>query len=190
MRPRPTNQTRTILQAAILSAISAMLASGCASSTETAPGKADAAAADQPPSPGTLRYDQGVFHQLLSNHEKVRRTVTTLDNGVEAVTESDDPEVAALLKDHVFAMKGRLETGRRVRVWDPLYAALFEHREKIHFEVEAIDQGVRIRETSDDPYVIALIHQHAQTVSGFVNTGHEEAGKAHPVPPRDAPPSN
>src|SRR6185369_15417247 len=78
-------------------------------------------ASDGPPRAGTLAYDKSIFTALLTDHEKVRRTVNVLPNGIESVTESDDPAVAARLVDHVTAMKGRLHDGRRVRQWDPLF---------------------------------------------------------------------
>jgi len=134
------------------------------------------------PKPGTLAYDQSVFHALLDDHTKIRRTVTLRPDGAEALTESDDPQVAALLKDHVNAMKGRLHTGRRVRQWDPLYIAMFDHADKVHLEITPTEQGVRVTETSSDLQVAALIQAHAATVSGFVATGTEEAAKSHPVP--------
>ncbi|MFN9918020.1 MAG: hypothetical protein ACK53L_35870, partial [Pirellulaceae bacterium] len=41
-------------------------------------------------------------------------------------------------------------------------------------------------ETSDDPYVVRLIQAHAKVVSGFVERGHAEAMKNHPVPQQTA----
>jgi uncharacterized protein len=45
--------------------------------------------------------DREVFQFLLSNHDKIKRTVKELPNGVETLTESDTPEIAAKIKEHV-----------------------------------------------------------------------------------------
>src|SRR6185437_16809693 len=41
-----------------------------------------------------------VIHTLFINHDRIKRTVTNLPNGIRTVTESDDPQIAALLKTH------------------------------------------------------------------------------------------
>jgi hypothetical protein len=134
------------------------------------------------PAPGTLAYDQSVFHDLLEGHGSMRRSVSEIEGGIEATTESDDPAVAALLADHVVAMKRRIENGGRVRQWDPLYIAMFDHAEAIHLDIQRTAKGVRVRETSTDPRVVALIRSHAGVVSGFAAYGVEESAKEHPVP--------
>jgi len=47
---------------------------------------------------------------------------------------------------------------------------------------EDTDKGMRITETSEDPYVVKLIQAHAKVVSGFVDRGFAEAMKNHPIP--------
>jgi hypothetical protein len=51
-------------------------------------------------------------------------------------------------------------------------------------EITDTEKGVRVVETSDDPYVASLIHSHADVVSQFIENGHEEVRKNHAVPPR------
>lgn len=155
---------------------------GAASVLVMAAGCSSGPAAEEPAAPGTLAYDRGVFHDLLQDHEKIRRTVTEVEGGVEARTESDDPRVAGLLKDHVMAMKGRIETGRRLRQWDPLYVAVFDQAEKIRLTVTPTEKGVVVRETSEDPGVAALIRAHAGVVSAFAARGFDESAEAHAVP--------
>ncbi len=139
--------------------------------------------ASQPtPPPGTLAYDKSIFTGLLADHDSIRRTVREIDGGIEATTESDDPAVAARLADHVTAMKHRIETGARVRQWDPLYIAIFDRAEAIHLDIERTAKGVRVRETSTDPRAIALIRSHAGVVTGFAASGFEESAKEHPIP--------
>lgn len=129
--------------------------------------------------------DMEVFHYLLENHTKIERTVKELPNGVETLTESDDPKVAAKIKEHVHWMEVRIETTNPIRRRDPLFAEIFRHTDKIKMNVEKTKSGVKVTETSDDPYVVKLIQAHAMVVSKFVNDGFQEAMKNHPVPGKD-----
>ena len=126
--------------------------------------------------------DRDVFHFLLTNHKKIRRTVKQLPNGVETLTESDDRELASKIKEHVRWMQYRVEETRPIRLRDPLFAELFRHTDRITMEREETAKGVRVTETSDDPFVAKLIKVHAEAVSGFVNRGFAEAMKNHAVP--------
>ena len=47
---------------------------------------------------------------------------------------------------------------------------------------EDTDKGVRVTETSEDPYVVTLIQAHAKVVSGFVERGFAEAMRNHLIP--------
>ena len=126
--------------------------------------------------------DHQVFQFLLRNHKQIRRTVRELPNGVETLTESDVPEVADKIKEHVEWMEYRIENANPIRMRDPLFAELFKHTEKIKMVHEVTDNGVRVIETSADAYVAKLIKAHAKVVSGFVERGFAEAMKNHPVP--------
>ncbi len=129
-----------------------------------------------------MRADQDVFHYLLGHHADIRRTVTRTVKGVETVTESDQPEVAKKIQEHVAAMHKRVREGRGLRYWDDLFAAIFKRHASIKMSVENTDKGVRVMETSDEPIVVALIQAHADVVSNFVARGFEEAHQNHPVP--------
>lgn len=133
-----------------------------------------------------MRADQEVFHYLLEHHSQIRRTVERLDNGVRTLTESDNSAVAAKIKEHVAAMHERVKSGRGLRFWDPLFVAIFRNTSQISMQVEQTPQGVRVTETSADPFTVQLIQAHAEVVSQFVQRGFEEAHTAHPVPPRPA----
>ncbi len=129
-----------------------------------------------------FQADREMFHFLLSNGKKIRRQVKMLENGIETVTESNDPKVAAVLKKHVASMYDRLEQGQPVRMGDPLFRALFQNADKITMEVKQTKKGVHVVETSDDPYVVKLLQAHAKVVSQFAKRGFQEAMKMHPVP--------
>lgn len=126
--------------------------------------------------------DHEVFKFLLTNHNKITRKVTERPDGVETLTESDDPEIAAKIQEHVEWMEYRIEKTNPIRMRDPLFAELFRHTDKIVMKHEDTAKGVRVVETSADPYVAKLIQAHAKVVSGFVERGFKEAMKNHPVP--------
>jgi ubiquinone/menaquinone biosynthesis C-methylase UbiE/intracellular sulfur oxidation DsrE/DsrF family protein len=129
-----------------------------------------------------MRADQDVFHYLLDHHAAIRREVKLLDNGVETVTESDDADVTAKIQEHVAAMQGRMKSGSGLRFWDPLFVALFDNYERIEMTVENTDHGVKVTETSKNPFAAKLIQAHAAVVTKFVEHGFEEAEKSHEVP--------
>ncbi|WP_404305490.1 DsrE family protein [Neorhodopirellula lusitana] len=126
--------------------------------------------------------DRDVFQYLLQNHLKITRTVNELPNGVETLTESEVPEIADKIKEHVQWMEYRIDNVNPIRMRDPLFAEIFQHADKIKMVHKETENGVNVIETSDDPYVAKLIQAHAKVVSGFVAHGFPEAMKNHPVP--------
>ena len=126
--------------------------------------------------------DRDLFHFLLDRGASVKRTVNQLENGVETLTESEEPDVTAAIKKHVRSMKKRLEEGRPIHMRDPLFAALFDHADKIELRFEETEKGAKVTEISADPEVVALIKAHADVVSLFVANGRSEARRSHPVP--------
>lgn len=130
--------------------------------------------------PGTLDYDRDVWQTLLHHHASIRRTVTRLPNGLAAVTESDDPAIARLIQDHALAMKQRMTTGARVRIWDPVFVELFDRHDKVRLDVTLTPRGVSIHETTDDPATLRLMRSHAAGVSDMVREG--SAASQRPTP--------
>lgn len=127
--------------------------------------------------------DMDTIHSLLADHTAIERRVEDLPNGVETWTESDDPEVAARIRQHVRQMYARLENDQPMRRWDPLFVEIFENADAIHMEIEDTPRGVRVVETSEDPKVVALIRQHAhRAVSEFVERGMDRAHEPTPLP--------
>ncbi|TWT77141.1 hypothetical protein Pla123a_25720 [Posidoniimonas polymericola] len=129
-----------------------------------------------------FNHDRNVFHELLGQHGDIERTVTKTPNGVRTQTTSADPELVAKIRDHVAAMKKRIEGGSPVRRWDPLFNEVFANADKVQMQIKEIPDGVEVVESSADPKVVALIQAHAKVVSGFVDSGFEEAEQAHQVP--------
>lgn len=128
--------------------------------------------------------DMGTIHSLFAQSGSIRRTVKLLPNGIEALTESSDPQTAGLLQEHVAAMKLRLEKKQPIRQGDPLFAALFENADKVVISVTATERGVKVVETSEDAYTVKLLQSHAQAVSDFIKNGMAGMHTFHPVPPR------
>ena len=119
------------------------------------------------------------IHALFAQRDQIRRTVTQIPGGVRTTTESDDPAVVAQLRDHVQSMYARLKEGRPINARDPLFAALFEHADKIHVKTENTAKGITVTERSDDPEVVDLIRRHAEVVNRFIANGMHEMMRAH-----------
>lgn len=148
------------------------------------------AAAEQPrrgPHRDTdFQVDRRLFHELVDNRAAIKRSVKVLPNGVETVTESDDPSIASKIQKHVQRMARRVKDRDPIRMRDPLFAEVFRHADAISLEIEKTQRGVRVRETSDDEYVVRLIQAHAKVVSQFLKNGRAELRKNHAVPSSDA----
>ena len=130
-----------------------------------------------------MMRDMPVIHGLLTAHEQIQREVEDVPGGIRSVTTSADPEIAQLIRTHVWQMKERMEDGRPIRRMDPVFRELFEHHDKIDIDIEEIPGGVRVLETSDDPQVTLLIRQHARhAVSEFVEGGMRRAMQPTPLP--------
>lgn len=129
-----------------------------------------------------FQADRDLFHQLLEHHGEIRREVKQLDDGVETVTESDTPAIAEAIQLHVASMEARVRESRPIHRRDPLFDALFRHTKQIEFTYEKTERGVRVRETSQDPFTARLIQAHAAVVSLFVKHGFAEAQRNHEVP--------
>lgn len=130
------------------------------------------------------RTDRADFHFLLAHREQIRRTMNLLPNGVDTVTESDDPTIVATLQKHVRAMHRRLQEHRPIHRRDPFFAEVFAHGDQIEMQITNTEHGVQVRETSDDPYVVRLIQAHAEVVNRFLAHGMAEMHRNHPLPPR------
>ncbi len=133
------------------------------------------------------RHDMETFQFLLRHRDEITRKVTELPDGVETLTESENSEVVDKLRDHVEAMHQRLKTGRPIHMRDSLFRAVFQHADQIEMKIEETANGLKVRETSEDPYVVKLIQAHAEVLNQFLAKGHEEVHKDHPTPAQDAP---
>jgi len=133
------------------------------------------------------RPDMALIHFLIDNRDAITRRVVEIPDGVETVTESAKPELSVAIRDHVAAMARRIEMGAPIHLRDPLFRELFAHARDITLRQEATDHGVRVVETSADPYVAQLIKAHAAVVTSFIQNGHVEMMRDHPVPAKNLP---
>jgi len=113
------------------------------------------------------------IHQLLANHDRIKRTVTNLSDGIRTVTESDDAEVARIIKTHVAEKIGRVQAGDNpnLPMQSPELNAIYRNKDKIRTTVETTEKGVVVIQTSDDAETVALLQKHATQVTDLVRGG-------------------
>ena len=126
--------------------------------------------------------DMKAIQFLMANRAKIQRTVVNRPDGVETLTESDDPKVTAVLVEHVAAVARRVQEQRPIHARDPLFAELFRNAATLNMQVERTAKGVKVVETSPNAFSAKLIQAHAQVVSLFVANGPPEMRKNHAVP--------
>jgi hypothetical protein len=122
--------------------------------------------------PGNMSGPMRTGMALFQRHNQVRRSVTTLPNGIRAVSESDDPQTAELLTEHVASMYQRLDEEQSFPYpMSRSVSALFAKSTQYHRKLERLPRGIAVTETSEDPQMVALIHAHAREIDGFVADG-------------------
>ncbi len=114
-----------------------------------------------------------VIHTLFVNHDRIKRTVTNLPDGIRTVTESDDPQIAQLLKNHVADMMKRVGAGDDpgLPIESDALHSIFRDKDKIRTNVETTATGIVVVQTSDDPKAVAALQEHAAQVSDFAQEG-------------------
>jgi len=115
--------------------------------------------------------DMQLVHAMLFNHDKIKRTVTNMPDGIRTVTESEDPQVAQAIKAHVASMERRLGKGKEFNLFSPTIPVLFENRDKIKTAVTTTEKGSIVTQTSSDSKVVAALQTHASEVSELARDG-------------------
>jgi hypothetical protein len=117
--------------------------------------------------------EMSTIHELFANHDRIKRTVTNLPDGIRTVTESDDPGIAELIKTHVAGMRERVEAGNDpgLPIESQALHSIFRDKDKIRTTYETTASGVIVIQTSADPATVAALQQHASEVSDFVRGG-------------------
>lgn len=121
------------------------------------------------------------IHALFDNHASIARTVKLTGEGYIARTESDDPNVARTLKQHIAQMQERLDSGLSVRRWDPAFADYVRHYADIEHRLTPIEKGVQMEVRGRTTAAIRAAQNHARVISAFVAQGWAEHGKRHPA---------
>ncbi len=137
--------------------------------------------------PGAMQGMQGdmtTLHAMFADRDKIKRTVTNLPDGAEAVTESDDEAIANMLKEHVPAMEDRVLGNKPLppMTFHPIFVELIKHAEDYTLTYEETDKGMKVKYQSDDPYVVMLVQEHAKLVSRFIKNGMEEIHTPYTLP--------
>jgi len=111
-----------------------------------------------------FQADMQLVHEMLSGHDKIKRSVENLPDGIRTVTESEDPAVAQALKAHVASMEQRLKDGRIFNLFSSTLPVLFDNKDKIKTTVEMTQKGAVVTQTSADLKVVAALQAHAGEV--------------------------
>jgi hypothetical protein len=120
------------------------------------------------------------IHELLFNHESIKRSVTNLPDGIRTVTESDDPQLAETIKTHVAQMGQRVEEGRDpdLPMETPALRSIFRNKDKIKSAYEVTEKGVIVVQTSTDALAVKALQDHAAEVSDLARRGMVAAHEA------------
>ena len=137
--------------------------------------------------PGAMQGMQGdmtTLHAMFADRDKIKRTITNLADGAEAVTESEDETIANMLKEHVPAMEDRVLGNNPLppMTFHPIFVELIKHAEDYTLTYEETDKGMKVKYQSDDPYVVMLVQEHAKLVSRFIKNGMEEIHTPYRLP--------
>ena len=125
------------------------------------------------------------IHDLLSSHDRIKRTVTNLPDGIRTVTESDDPQVAETIRKHVADMGKRVEEGRDpgLPIESPALHSIFRDKDKIKSAYEVTAKGIVVVQTSTDARAVKALQDHAAEVTDLARRGmvaaHEAMMKNH-----------
>ena len=115
----------------------------------------------------------GDIHALFINHDRITRTVTNLPNGIRTVTESADPRIAQLLKDHVTQMGQRVETGNDpgLPIESPALRLIYRNHARSTPRLSRRRQASSSFRRRPTQETVAALQQHASEVTDFVNDG-------------------
>jgi len=123
------------------------------------------------------------IHDMLVNHDRIKRTVTNLPDGIRTTTESDDPRIAAIVASHVAGMAERVREGRdpKLPIQSPTLQIVFRNRDKITTTHQATEKGIVVVQTSSDAETVAALQKHTFEVSDLARRGmvaaHENIAK-------------
>ena len=131
-----------------------------------------------------IRPDMNVIHTMFAHRDKIERTVKMLPDGAEALTESADKEVAALLKKHVPKVEERVINNEPLppMTFHPVFVGLLRHAAEYTLDYRETDRGVKVRYQAETPYAVMLVQEHAKLVSRFIQNGMQEIHAPYTLP--------
>lgn len=101
--------------------------------------------------------DMQIYMEMFNHHRDIHRVVERLPNGVRTVTESANPHIAALLKQHVPDMYARVTERKEVQCMSNSLPTMFRNASRYDRHLQLTQNGVIVVETSHDPEVLAAI---------------------------------
>jgi hypothetical protein len=136
----------------------------------------------------TTKQEVGDLKNIFKNHQKIKRSVVNIENGIKTSTESLDPRIKQSVVNHVVLMVQRLQNNKnpKVLIQSPTLDKLFDYFNEIKTEVMFTENGVDVIQTSSNQIVVKLLQQHASEVSDMAARGMEpihermmRSGKGH-----------
>ena len=91
--------------------------------------------ADGPGFGGATSMDMGMYMEMFSRHDEIRRSVEEVPGGVRTTTESDSPDLAALLHQHVPSMYSHLDQGGEIMCMSESLPTLFRRASDYHRQI-------------------------------------------------------
>ena len=120
---------------------------------------------------GADSADMSRYMEMFMRHDELNRAVEEIPGGVRTTTESDSPELADQLKEHVSSMYSHLDQGAELSCMSQSLPTLFRQAGGYRRELTFTPTGVIAEETADDPALTEAIRAHAQEVTWFVQQG-------------------
>jgi hypothetical protein len=115
--------------------------------------------------------DLNRYNEMFNRHSEIIRTVEEIPGGIRTVTQSNSPDLTALLQAHVSSMYARLDQGAEVMCMSASLPTLFRRAGGYRRRLTITPTGVMAEETADDAVLVQAIRSHADEVSGFVRDG-------------------
>ena len=112
--------------------------------------------ADGPGFGGATSMDMSMYMEMFMRHNEIRRTVEEIPGGARTTTESDFPDLAALLHEHVPSMYSHLDQGGEIMCMSQSLPTLFRRASDYHRQITFTPTGVVAVETADDPELTKL----------------------------------
>lgn len=113
------------------------------------------------------------IHQLFAYHDQIHRTVEEIPGGIRAITESDNPQVAALIQSHVSRMYDRLNQQGSIPMigMSATLPKMIQANHQYQRQLHKTAKGIEVIETAIDPNLVVVIRDHAREVTQFVEQG-------------------